>query len=930
VGTILTVSITVVLFSGIMLYVGTMPQPKGTTTASFAGQTTYNTDSKETFINITQMGGQSLSLSDTRVLITVNGGQYGDYSLADGGLLHDWVPGMMWSKHFTSITQTDEVKALIYQKSVGDVIWQGLVSDTDVTRMPVISNKGMWDGGYVYNSPIFNGSMVRFFVLFAATQDIQYLNSSTVRMDGSSIGYSSSLAFMKDPANQFMFYTASFYTTSYSWTGQRVSFTFTTSDGRAGPIVYSTLNVLANPGSQTGAGNNVDPTPKMMVNALNSYAIFEYNDWAVNKYSATPRTSFSMGQKVVFAVASQSLLNCKVDDSLYLYDRSTGAVIVAASSPTYKFYFNEYTGGYYVFNATLATSSLPRNDEIYPVRISLMDNSQPTNQAIILTNITIGAPTTYLATLRTYASDADRSSGTTTSSFSVTDKIYVRITVPSGSGAWQSSIGMFYIAGFSGVKQVNVQVGGIGTNPVNNVVFYEKSGSNYYDMRVDLANSSQDVWALGTNKYTIAYNPFTTLSSQYYVAWTISVTSPMYDYDLAVASGPLSSSANGMASILQYYPGEYRWMRATYPIPQFSENKPGSGSYTPPNALITRVGDVDGDAINEVMVLASGQGGVDIEMYDYFQNQWWARIAVLVGASGTIVTDFQIATLGFSNQLDIIYSVGRNIYRVTNQGTFWSQQPVIVTGFASNADVKGFIVANFTSTTGSQLGSDIVAWDKNGHVESFRYCYRDAPIVYAQTVSLVGSSDLAAGYIHSSATAKAKFFLIDSLGGMNFNGYWSTSSNKWVFNGSTVLGTVTNAKHMSAGNFVLGQKLCLVILGVDSSSYKHIFFILQATENSFAVSGNSIRQTTTSTGASIGITSFDVADVNDDGLDDLVISDNLAADQLATGQGLVRLAINSHGAIDWWGISSNTIIINTVFGQINNLDAGVTPATLPY
>jgi hypothetical protein len=266
-----------------MLYVGTMPQPKGTTTASFAGQTTYNTDSKETFINITQMGGQSLSLSDTRVLITVNGGQYGDYSLADGGLLHDWVPGMMWSKHFTSITQTDEVKALIYQKSVGDVIWQGLVSDTDVTRMPVISNKGMWDGGYVYNSPIFNGSMVRFFVLFAATQDIQYLNSSTVRMDGSSIGYSSSLAFMKDPANQFMFYTASFYTTSYSWTGQRVSFTFTTSDGRAGPIVYSTLNVLANPGSQTGAGNNVDPTPKMMVNALNSYAIFEYNDWAVKQ-----------------------------------------------------------------------------------------------------------------------------------------------------------------------------------------------------------------------------------------------------------------------------------------------------------------------------------------------------------------------------------------------------------------------------------------------------------------------------------------------------------------------------------------------------------------------------------------------------------------------------------------------------------------------
>jgi hypothetical protein len=912
-----------------MFFVGTLPQPKGTTSTSFAGETKYNIASGFTFINITQMGGQQLDKTDTRVLITVDGGQLGDYSLAQGNLYQDWAPGMTWSLTRNGIPQSSIVQALIYQKSVGDVIWQGSVSNADSLRMPVISNKGIWDGYYVYNSPIFNGSLVRFFVLFASTQDIQYLNTASVTMDGTAIGMPSNLPLTKDASNQFRYYSATYYTASNGWTGQRVSFTYNTTDGRSGPVVYSTLNILQNPSGNSGGGNNVDPTPKMMVNAMNGYAIFEYNDWAVNRYGATPRTSFNYGDRVVFVVASQALYNCKVDDSLYVYDRSTGLVISAASSPTYKFYFNEYTGGYYVFNATLRTSSLPRDNEIYPVKLSLMDNSQPTNSAIIYSNITIGNPTTTLAWLRTYASDSDRTAGITSTNFKVTDKVYVRISVPSGSGSWQSSIGTMYVAGYSGVKQINVQVGGVGGNPTNGVVFYQKSGvsgsTNYYDIRIDLANSSQDVWALGTNKYTIAYNPFTCTAQQYFVAWTIGVTSPMYNYDLATASGPLSASANGMNSILQFYPGEYRWMRAMYPIPQFEQNHPGGGAYRPPDALIVRVGDVDGDSENEVMVLASGEGGTDIEMYDYFQGTWWARIAVLITA-GT-VSDFQLANLGFSNQLDIVYAVGSNIYRVTNQGTFWAQQTVIAAGFT----VQGFTTANMTSTQGSTTGCDIIAWDSGSNLATFRYCYRDAPTKYSQTVSVLSKAGIAAGCVQQRSSGLPKLFLIDDKGGLNYNGMWSTSSNTWVFNntGVSALGP-TGAAQIEVGKFVNGQKIGLAVLATDSSDRKHIYFITQATENTFVLSGSNIIQLTTSTGTGIGITSFDVADVNQDGLSDLVMSDNLAADQLATGQGQIRLSINPTGTNGWWGTASNTIVIGTIFGQINDLDAGYNPAMAPY
>jgi FlaG/FlaF family flagellin (archaellin) len=923
IGTILTVSITVILFAGIMLYVGTMPQPKGTTSTSFAGQTTYNDVSGTTFINITQMGGQQLDKSDTMVIITVDGSQLGPFTLAQGQLYQNWAPGLTWAYSQPGIAQTANVQALIYQKSVGDVIWQGSVSDSDAARMPVISNKGMWDGNYVYNSPIFNNQTVHFFVLFASTQDIEYLDTSSVTMDGSSIGLSSSIHLVKDPSNQFMYYTSTTYTSQYVWTGHRVSFTFTTTDARDGPVVYSVLNVLANPSGETGGGNNVNPTPNMWVNAMNGYAIFEYTDWLINSYGATPRTSFNYGDKVVFVVASQALKNVLIDRSLYMYDRMTGLMIPVASSPNYNFAFHEYTGGYYVFNATFNTASLPRDNELYPVRMSLMDNSQPTNSAIIPTNITVGTPTTNLATLRTYASSADRNSNILTNTFNVTDKIYVRISYPSGAGTWLPSFGSLYVAGYNGVKQINLQVGGVGTNPANYVVFYERTNVNSIDIRIDLNNASQDVWPLGYNKYTIAYNPFQTTVTQFFVGWTIGISSPMYDYDLAVASGPLTASANSLVSILEFYKGEYRWMRGEALIPQFEQEKPGGGSYRPPDALLTRVGDIDGDSMNEVAVLVSGEGGIDIEVYDYFQGAWWARIAVLV--PGTVV-DFQLANLDFDTDLDIVYAIGSTVYRVVNQGTYWQKMTEINTGLT----IKGMLVANFTSTIGAKTACDIMVFEASTSMKTYRYCYRDGaapptgPTVYSQTVATIGSKgDMIEAAIKTSDTARAKIFVLDSNGGINKNGYWNGAG--FTFNGSAFASGITGGTQLLTGNFVGMQYVDLVIV-----SKLYVYFVVQTSENTFVMGTGSIL-TQGGVGNDNGFTAAAVADVNRDGYDDLVMSDNLETGNTATGQGLLRIALNKAGTNGWWVASNgNVIIFSTIFGIINDVSVAKLPSLTPY
>jgi FlaG/FlaF family flagellin (archaellin) len=930
VGTILTVSITVVLFSGIMFFVGTMPQPKGTTTTSFAGETTYN--NPDTYVNITQMGGQRLSNSDTRILLTVDGGQQGDYSLNDGGMNgQDWVPGLTWTKKITGIGQYANIQALIYQRSVGDVIWQGAVSDSDAMKMPVIASKGIWDGAYVYNTPIFNGSSVKFYVLFASTQDIQYLDTSSVVMDGSSIGLGA-VRLYKDASNQFLYYSNAFYVTSYAWTGQRVSFTFSTTLGTPGPVVYSTLNILPNP-SQSGGGNNVNPTPNMWVNAMNGYAIFEYNDWVANSYSATPRTQFTMGQKIVYVVASQSLLNVLIDSSLYHYDRSTGLVIPAASSPNYRFTFHEYTGGYYVFNVTFNSASMPRNNELYPVKLSLMDNSQPTNQAIINTNITIGTPTTNLATLRTYSSAA-RTTDTLCSTFNITEKVYVRITMPAGAGVWNPSIGTLYVAGYNGIKQINLPVGLAGSNPTNGVVFLERINGNNYDIRVDLNNASQDVWPLGSNKYTIAYNPFTTSTNQFYAGWTIGINSPMYRYDMSVASGPLTSSANGLCSILEFYKGEYRLMRSEGLIPEFEMNKPGGGSYRPPDALITRVGDIDGDMMNEVAVLVNGEGGLDIEVYDYFQSSWWAKIAVLVPYSVSNFVGFELANLDFDSDLDIVYATTSNVYRVINQGTYWSQFTPLTPLDASSKSysITGLLVANLTTTTGANTAADIVVFANGVGLSTFRYCYMTGstpatggPTQYYQVIATLSGGKMTDGTVYTQPTARAKIFILDDKGGISKNGFWNTNTNLMEFNGSAYASGITSGTSIRAGKFVGTNYVDLMVV-----TKLYVYFIVQSSENSFAAGTGSIL-TLGGVGNDNGFTSAAVADLNGDGFDDFILSDNLETGNTATGQGVLRIGLNKAGTNGWWQMANgNLVTLGTIFGIINDVSLGLNPVLSPY
>ena len=70
IGNILILGITVTLFTGIMMYVVSMPQPNGDSFADFSNAVQFNqASSSKSIINITHMGGQALTDQNTIIYL---------------------------------------------------------------------------------------------------------------------------------------------------------------------------------------------------------------------------------------------------------------------------------------------------------------------------------------------------------------------------------------------------------------------------------------------------------------------------------------------------------------------------------------------------------------------------------------------------------------------------------------------------------------------------------------------------------------------------------------------------------------------------------------------------------------------------------------------------------------------------------------------
>jgi hypothetical protein len=928
VGTLLTVSVTVVLFSGIMFYVATMPQPKGSTSASFKGESAFYTSSGLTYavVNITQMGGQALPGSDTRVMLMVDGTSR-DLSLAQGNVSRDWVPGVTWSCTVSVKSATVSIHGIIYQKSVGDVIWQGSVSDTTPSNVPTVLNRGLWDKYTTYNSPIFSGTTVRFFVTFAAGNSFSYLDTKSVRMDSMTLGLGS-IVLRQSATGSLQFNSTADITAQLAWTGKKVAFyyNYTTSPGlNATMVSYATLQVLVNPNNNNGGsvnGTNENPTPQMLVNGLNGFGVFDYDTWSNSsiRYSSPQCYQFAkgLGKKAVVAVASQSVVNVRGSDVLSIYNPVTGMPYTGYPYTSFRFTFLENTGGYSVFNAIINIDDLA-DGYCYPVTMYLADNAQPANVFNACTNITVGSAAASGATITTYA---DSARTTPRTEFSITDNIYATITFPTSWGIWDERYGSLVISAFDGSKQVDAQAGGgASRNLVNGVVVYEGAAAGTAKLAVVLSVASQAPWPIGWNNYSITYGPVrgSNATGAAVACNSIRILVPAVNFDLAVGAGDLTkkSKPSEFDSVLSFYAGEYRWNRSEVVQPIASDNDPGSSGKGYSTIGFCVVADIDADSQNEIVArMDLSKGSADIVIYDRFLGEWWVKRAV-VGLESSYY--FAVGNLDFDNDLDLVYYKQKTdlLHPMINCGSYWQPSPMGVLD-AGDINVYDMEIANLTATDGTSRGCAVVAVGD----------YAGTPKANLFVALSVGMSNQLTKRFNVDATnlnlrevsmktfssAKAVVFLLSEEGKMRANGAFNGATNTWsgwvTCNALDADPTFTTPKHMVLGYFTGTDNLDVAVL-----TDKTIYFVVQSPAGVFAEAARKITD-------SVLISSMDVCDYNGDGLDDLVYSNDTSAASATTGiWGYVRLALNTGSTGEWWyGANVNTI--DTSFEPINWVSAG--------
>jgi FlaG/FlaF family flagellin (archaellin) len=128
IGNLLILGITVTLFSSIMFYVVSMPQPQEQTYAEMSYQLSDLSDGGR-WINVTHKGGQVLNNWSTNIYLNT-GSNYIPLKISNSttSLGDDWVTGETWSYRLTGIDQNTPIEMMVIDSAHNVIVWRALMT----------------------------------------------------------------------------------------------------------------------------------------------------------------------------------------------------------------------------------------------------------------------------------------------------------------------------------------------------------------------------------------------------------------------------------------------------------------------------------------------------------------------------------------------------------------------------------------------------------------------------------------------------------------------------------------------------------------------------------------------------------------------------------------------------------------------------------
>ncbi|MCK5292428.1 MAG: VCBS repeat-containing protein [Thermoplasmata archaeon] len=749
IGTILILAITVVLFSVIIVWVGSFPAPEASVRLTMRGEL-------EPIVNagvwggakiyITHERGEALQGFMTNVIIAVShqGGGYGEDRLdlqgtqagMPYGLVIDdtWNTGETWSYTNYSIAASDRVEVFIIDTVAGQVLWRANILGREASHFPIFIEK--WTDAWPQT--IFTRDIVEdddlTFAVYASIEDndgdldpakvsllLTWVEIETRLFDNGLHGdrVAADGIYSYDFDNYFTDTGFQFPGIELTWDGGIMLFNATDDQNHT---TQSRMNLVVVLSEQTKQDINLQqnltlppggPGNLSFGNRLQRFDIFNFTDWQTLRWQSNSTRQFVKGEIAVVLVASKTLEANDEENSFMIYNSQgvpqvfCGVVPGPATVPssTDAFIFLDAVGKWTVFMYMFNTSSeaIGCGDGKldygrYPIEVTIRDTYG--NRFHTVDRINVTDEDGNIPDYPDMLIYCDSGHLVPCKEYNFTDTVYVKIIVNTAQTDMGGvDIGDVIIEDYVGGKQVWAPPG---VTPVSDA---ENNNSVSYKFSIDLSKPNVDPWLQGDNYYGFWVRSLVDDDEEYILALSmqIKVNGPRWNLDIVT---PVQEFAHPTHDI-QYYAFFYDNVAPMFPRDSIEEFEPFPSQQDPPWGegafLSIAMIDIDLDQDLDVVI------GIEAGYVFWYRNiggdgELWLRYEIDFLDSEVNAVD--AADLDDDRDADIVAGAENGQIWWYKNGAAWSPTLVDSVGAAVNS-------IKLADVVGDELPDIVVACDDN-------------------------------------------------------------------------------------------------------------------------------------------------------------------------------------------------------------------------